>query len=100
MAERTHTVVTSVTDPLSAERLVSVLTQAGIEAFSRPGGAATADGIAAASPGYWDILVISAAMDQAKKLVEAEQEAIDRDAEANAQAAEEESMSGETPTGD
>jgi len=97
MAERTFTVATSVTDPLSAERLVSVLTAAGIEAFSRPGGAASTDAIASASPGFWDILVATASMKQAAELIDDEQAAIERDAEANAQAAEEESMSGETP---
>jgi hypothetical protein len=97
MAKRTFTVATTVQDPLSAERLVEALREVDIDGFSRPGGAASSDGFAAASPGYWDVLVPSEAFEKADALIKKELEAIEADGEENARAAEEESMSGEHP---
>lgn len=98
MNPRTFTVVTTTTDPLSAERLVDVLTEAGIDAFSRAGGAASTNVLSAAERGYFDILVATEALEKAAPLVKGELEAIERDAAANEKAAEEEALSGENPT--
>lgn len=99
MAPRTFTVAMQVQDPLSAERLVEVLREAGIDGFSRVGGAASSDAFAAASPAFWDILLPSERLAEAQKLLDEELAAIDREGEENAKAAEEEALSGETPVG-
>jgi hypothetical protein len=59
MAPRTFSVVTSVQDPLTAERLVEVLKSSELDAFSRAGGAASSAAFASATPAFWDILVPS-----------------------------------------
>jgi hypothetical protein len=100
MSPRSFSVVASVQDPLTAERLVAILQEAGLDAFSRAGGAASADGIAAATSAYFDLLVPTEALTQAEALVRDELAALERDAELNAKAAEEEALSGETPVGD
>ena len=97
MAPRTFTVATSVQDPLSAERLVELLQEAQLDAFSRAGGAASSAAFASASPAFWDILVPSDALEQAHGIIRTELAQIERDGEANAKAAEEEAMSGENP---
>lgn len=97
MAPRTFTVAASVQDPLTAERLVELLQEARLDGFSRAGGAASSAAFASASPAFWDILVPSEGLAQAESLIRKEMEEIERDGEANAQAAEEEAMSGETP---
>lgn len=97
MAPRTFTVATSVQDPLSAERIVELLQEASLDAFSRAGGAASSAAFASASPAFWDILVPTESFAQAEALIRAELQQIERDGEANAQAAEEEAMSGENP---
>ena len=97
MAPRTFTVASSVQDPLTADRLVELLQEAKLDAFSRAGGAASSAAFASASPAVWDILVPTEALAQAEALIRKEMEEIERDGEANAQAAEEEAMSGETP---
>jgi hypothetical protein len=98
MNPRTFTVVTTTTDPLSAERLVAVLSDAGLDAFSRAGGAAATSGFGAAERAFFDVLVATESMEQAAPLVKTELEAIERDAAANEQAAEEEALSNENPT--
>lgn len=97
MPPRTFTVVTTVQDPLTANRLVEVLTQAGLEAFHRARGAASTDGFAAATPGFWELLVASEGLEKAVKLVEDELTTIEDEGEQNARAAEEEALSGEHP---
>lgn len=97
MAPRTFTVATSVQDPLTAERLIEVLQEAKVDAFSRAGGAASSAAFASASPAFWDILVPSEALAQAQGLINTELQELERDGEANAKAAEEEAMSGENP---
>ncbi len=99
MAQRTFTVVLQVQDPLSAERLVEVLREAGIDGFSRAGGAASSDAFAAASPGYWDLLAPTEHLEKATELLNDELATIDQEGEANAKAAEDEAMSGENPIG-
>lgn len=96
MTPKTFAVVVTVDDPLTAERLVEVLSEQQIDAFSRAGGAAVG-GIDAASPASWDLFVPSDAYERASGLVREELEAIAKDAEANAAAAEEEALSGESP---
>ena len=100
MAPRTFTVATSVQDPLTAERLVEVLQDAKLDAFSRAGGAASSAAFASASPAFWDILVPTEGLEQAQGLIKSELDLIERDGEANAKAAEEEAMSGENPVAD
>lgn len=99
MNPRTFTVVTTTTDPLSAERLVAVLAEAGLDAFSRAGGAASTSGFGATERAFFDVLVASESMETAAPLVKSELEAIERDSAANEQAAEEEALSNENPTG-
>ena len=79
MAPRTFTVATSVQDPLTAERLVELLQETQLDAFSRAGGAASSAAFASASPAFWDILVPSDALEQAQTLIRTELEEIERD---------------------
>lgn len=98
MASKTFAVATTVSDPLTAERLVEVLQEAGHDAFARVGGAASTDGFAAATGGFWDIFVPTDVAAAAGTLIKDELAAIERDGAANARAAEEEAMSGQTKT--
>jgi hypothetical protein len=100
MAPRTFTVAASVQDPLTADRLVELLLDAKVDGFSRPGGAASSAAFASASPAFWDIIVPTETLAQAETLIRAELAQVERDGEANAQAAEEEAMSGENPVAD
>ena len=97
MAPRTFAVATTVQDPMSADRIVETCRRASLDAFSRPGGAASSAAFAAAQPGFWDVLVPSERLDEALTLIQEELAAIDREAEENAKAAEEEALSGEHP---
>jgi len=100
MAPRTFAIATSVQDPLTAERLVEALRAKELDAFSRPGGAASAAAFAAASPAFWDIFVPSEALGEAERVIREILEDVEKNAEANAKAAEEEALSGETPVGE
>jgi hypothetical protein len=84
-----------VQDPLSAERLVDALQAAGLDAFSRSGGAASSAAFAAAQSAFYDVLVPAEAAEQAMGIIKEVLELIDRDADANAQAADEESQASE-----
>ena len=95
---KTFAVATTVSDPLTAERLVEVLKEAGHDAFARAGGAASTDGFAAATGGFWDIYVPTEVAGPATALIKDELAAIERDGAANAQAAEEEALSTENQT--
>lgn len=95
MAPGTFSVATSVQDPLTAERLVELLQEAKLDAFSRAGGAASSAAFASATPAFWDILVPTEGLEQAQGLIAKELQELERDGEANAKAAEEEAMSGE-----
>jgi hypothetical protein len=99
MAPRTFAVATSVQDPLIAEQLVAALRQEELDAFARAGGAASA-GFEPASPAFWDIFVPSDAFEKAQAVIAEVLEDIEKNAEANARAAEEEALSGQTPVGD
>ena len=57
MNPRTFTVATTTTDHLTAERLVAVLTEAGVDAFTRAGGAASSSGLGATERAFFDVLV-------------------------------------------
>ncbi len=94
----TFAVVATVDDPLSADRLAEVLQSLELDAFVRPQGGASAGALSAISQGYWQVLVQSDGFAKAEAAVKAELEEIAKDADANAKAAEEEAMSGETPT--
>jgi hypothetical protein len=98
MNPRTFTVATTTTDHLTAQRLVAVLTEAGVDAFTRAGGAASASALGATERAYFDVLVATESMEKAAPLVAQELEAIERDAAENEKAAEEEALSGENPT--
>lgn len=98
MTDKTFTVATTVADPLMAGRLVQVLKEAGHDAFARVGGAASTDGFAAANGAFWDIFVPSDVAAAASKMINDELADIERDGAANAQAAEEEALSGANPT--
>lgn len=100
MAPRTFTVATSVQDPLIAEKLVEALREKELDAFWRPGGAASAAAFAAASPAFWDIFVPTEALQSAEDVIRAVLEDVEKNADENARAAEEEALSGETPVGD
>lgn len=97
MTSRTFTVATSVPDPLLAEQLVEALRARSLDAFSRAGGAASTAAFAAASSAYWDIFVPTEALAEAAPVIREVLEDLERNAEANAQAAEEEALSGEHP---
>jgi shikimate 5-dehydrogenase len=99
MAPKTFAVATTVQDPLSAERLVDALQAGGLDAFVRTGGAASSAAFAAAQSAFYDVLVPSESFEKASALIREVLELIERDAEANAQAAEAEAMSGEHERG-
>ena len=96
MGSRTFTVAATVDDPLTAERLVEILREGGHDAFARAGGAASVAAFASATPAIWDILVPTEVLEQVSRTIREELESIEKNAEENAKAAEEESMSGET----
>lgn len=100
MPARSFTVATTVQDPLTADRLIEALREKELDAFARPGGAASAAAFAAASPAFWDILVPTEAMETAASVIDEVLADVEANAEANAQAAEEEALSGENPVGD
>ena len=72
MAPRTLAVATSVLDPLTADRLVDLLREATLDAFSRAGGAASSAAFASASPAFWDIMVPTESLEQAASIIRAE----------------------------
>jgi hypothetical protein len=100
MAHRSFTVAAEVQDPLTADRLVELLREAGLDGFSRVGGAGGSDGIAAASPAIWDILVPTEGFDRAAQLIAAELATIEREGDENARLAEEEMLTGEHVLGE
>lgn len=99
MAPRTFAIATSVQDPLIAEQLVEALQEKALDAFARAGGAASA-GFEPASPAFWDIFVPSESLVKAQEIITGLLEDLEKNAEENARAAEEEALSGETPVGE
>lgn len=98
MDPKTFAVVATVEDSLTADRLVDGLIALELEAFHRPCAGASSDAFGAISQGYWEVLVPTADLPKAEPVVREEMEQIAKDGEENAKAAEEEAMSGETPT--
>lgn len=96
-APKTFAVVATVEDPLSADRLVEVLTGNELDAFHRGRAGASSDTFGAISQGYWEVLVQAESLAIAENLVREEMEAIAKDEAANAQAADDEHMSKENP---
>lgn len=94
-AGKTFSIATTVEDPLTAERLVELLREHGLDAFARARGAASADSFGAASKGYYELLVPTDALEKATAAITAELQAMEADAEDAGKAAEEEAMSGE-----
>lgn len=95
----TFAVATTVEDPLTAETLVDALLEKEIDAFSRARGSAGNDALGAATTGfgYWEILVPTTSLEVAGQTIEEALKLIEDDAGVNAQAAEDEAMSGENP---
>jgi hypothetical protein len=96
-APKTFAVVAAVDDPLTADRLVDGLIALGLDAFHRGRAGATSDALGAIAKGYWEVLVPSEGLEQAEKAVREELEQEAKEADENAQAAEEEALSGENP---
>lgn len=97
MAEpRDFTIVTVCEDPLIAEELVELLREEKIDAFSRARGAASSASFEAVEAGFWEVFVPQGEVAKAQKIWSELEAEVEKDAEANAKAAEEESMSGET----
>jgi len=94
---KTFTVVATVDDPLTADRLVDGLVALEIDAFHRGRGGAGTDSFGAMTKGYWEVLVPTEALGKAEPAVREELEQIAKQADENAKAAEEEAMSGENP---
>ena len=92
---RTFTVAATVQDPLLAERLVETLQARGLDAFSRAGGAASSAAFAQTQAAFRDVLVPAEASDSANGWIGEVLEELDRDADENAKAADEESQSPE-----
>lgn len=89
-------IVRTTEDPLVAERLVEVLREEKIDAFTRARGAASSASFEPAVGGFYELFVPNPEVERAAKLIDAELESIEREGEENAKAAEEEAMSGET----
>jgi hypothetical protein len=94
----TFTIVRTIEDPLTAERMVELLRDEKIDAFTRARGAAASASFEAAVSSYWELFVPAAEVERAAKLIDEEQENLERQSEENARAADEESMSDESPT--
>src|SRR5262245_59152380 len=97
-APKTFTVVATVDDPLTADRLVDGLIALDLDAFHRGRAGASSDTIGAISQGYWEVLVPTDGLARAEAMVREELEAIAKEADENAKAAEEEALSSETPS--
>ncbi|MBS1150689.1 MAG: putative prokaryotic signal transducing protein [Myxococcaceae bacterium] len=93
----TFSIVRTTEDPLTAERLVEVLREEKIDAFARPRGAASSASFEPAEAGFYELFVPDTDIERAAKIVELELESIEKEGALNAQAAEEEALSGETP---
>ena len=91
-------IVRTTEDPLTAERWVEVLREEKIDAFLRARGAASSASFEAAESGFYELFVPNTELERASKIVEAELASIESEGALNAQAAEEEAMSGETKT--
>lgn len=89
------TIVRNTDDPLTAERLVEILLEEKIDAFARARGAA-ASGFEPAQSGFWELFVPAADYDRAARLIDDELAAIEKEAELNASAADEEALASQT----
>lgn len=94
---KTFTVVATVDDPLTADRLVDGLVALELDAFHRGRAGASTDTFGAISRGYWEVLVPTEDLAKAEPAVREELEQLAKEADENAKAAEEEAMSGENP---
>ncbi len=94
---KTFSVVATVDDPLTADRLVDGLVALEIDAFHRGRGGAGTDSFGAISKGYWEVLVPTDSLPKAEPAVREELEQMGKEADENTKAAEEEAMSGENP---
>ena len=97
-ADRKFHIAATLEDPLTAERLVEILQEQQIDAFSRPRGAASSASFEAVERASYEIFVPDQQREKAEKLIKEELESIEKEADENAKAAEEESLSGETKT--
>jgi hypothetical protein len=90
-------IVRTVDDPLTAERLVEVLREEKIDAFARARGAASSASFEPAESGFYELFVPDSERARASTIIEAELQSIETEGALNAQAAEEEALSGESP---
>ena len=93
----TFSIVRTTEDPLTAERLVEVLRDEKIDAFARARGAASSASFEPAESGFYELFVPDTEIERAAKIIEVELASIEKEGALNAQAAEEEALSGETP---
>ena len=93
---QTYVVALETDNPLLAEELAATLLKSGTDAFVRGRNGASTDALGAIVGSTWQVLVTSDSLEAAQKVAADLEEAVERDSEANAQAAEEEAMSGET----
>lgn len=93
----TFSIVRTIEDPLTAERLVEVLREEKIDAFARARGAASSASFEPAESGFYELFVPNQEMERAAKIVDVELASIETESGLNAKAAEEEALSGETP---
>ncbi len=91
-------IVRTTEDPLTADRLVEVLRQEKIDAFTRERGAASTASFEPAVGAFYELFVPEAELKRASALVDTELAAIESEGVQNAAAAEEEAMSGQNPT--
>ena len=90
-------IVRTIEDPLTADRLVEVLREEKIDAFARARGAASSASFEPAESGFYELFVPNAELQRAAGIIEGELASIEKEGVLNAQAAEEEALSGETP---
>lgn len=94
MSEHSFERLTTVQDPIMAERLVELLVAQNIDAMSRPGGAASSAAFAAMENAFWDILVDGSQLPKAQGIVTAALQTLEAEGAENAKAAEEEALAG------
>ena len=87
-------IVRTTEDPLIAERCVEILRAEKIDAFARARGAASSASFEPAESGFWELFVPEPQLERAGKLVDQELENLEREGEQNAQAADDEALSG------
>lgn len=94
MSTDSFSMVITVDNPLTAQRLEQALQEASIPSLVQPRGAASADVLGPSSPATYDVLVAGGHLEQAQAIASRLLATIDQDAEANARAADSEALAG------